>query len=107
MISLFFRALNDAITDSIKFIDANNNKIPFMARITVSHIVFTNGVGQVSVATEGHALSSNAFAVGRESNASLSVAYAKGNSSNNTVTVGLTNTGYNGGFTFAVLYFLS
>lgn len=94
------------LTD-IKFIGEDGvTKIPFIERLTIKGVTFTNGVGSTQVEVEGHSLSANAFAVAREPNGSLSVAYVKGNSSNQTITIGLTNTTYNGTHTFAILYFL-
>lgn len=97
--------LNDAIVNKVMFVDGSN-KTAFNARLTAVNMSFSNGVGSVTVETEGRSLSKNAFAVARKANTSLSVAYVVGESSNNTITVGLTNTSYSGTVLFLFLYFL-
>lgn len=99
------KTLNDAIVNKVMFVDGSN-KTAFNARLTAVNMSFSNGVGSVTVETEGRSLSKNAFAVARKANTSLSVAYVVGESSNNTITVGLTNTSYSGTVLFLFLYFL-
>ncbi len=98
------KEVDTELSNKVKYNDGNGGTTVLQLRVHIATVTFANGVGVVTVPTEGKSLASFAFAVVRGVNSSLSVTYVTASGTN--VTIGLTNTSYSGSQPCTILYFL-